>query len=81
MHFITFYSMNNCYYCKKAYELLKNEIKNGYIVVKTAKDAPDNFNAFPAFSYNQKISIGLPKSFESLCSKLEYSPKKYIGIL
>jgi len=68
---IIFYEMSSCGFCKKAKELLKPQIMSGEIVVKSSNEAPaGKFRGFPAFTYKDKIHMGLPKSYNELAEKL-----------
>ena len=71
---IIFYSMGSCGYCKKAEQLLAQEIASGKIIKKDASESPNGkFQGFPAFLHTEtgKTHMGLPQSFEDLLAKLE----------
>ena len=70
---VLFYNMETCPFCKKALDLLKDVINKGFIEVKPHTEAPSGINGFPAFVYNDKQHLGLPKSWDELSSALEYS--------
>lgn len=77
---IIFYKMNNCPYCVKAEEMLKEYIKNGSVVVKEHTTAPAGVRGFPHFvnTKNKLEYSGLPKSAEFLFESLK-SVEKYIN--
>ena len=77
---IIFYSMMSCPFCVKAQKLLQNEIENGEIIVKDAKDCKSGATGFPHFesaSDKTKTHTGLPKSKDFLYKKLEIVTEKY----
>ena len=77
---IIFYSMMSCPFCVKAQKLLQNEIENGEIIVKDAKDCKSGATGFPHFesaSDKTKTHTGLPKSKDFLYEKLEIVTEKY----
>lgn len=47
---ITIYSMEGCGFCNKAKVELSEEIKNGHVVVKSSKEAPEGIRGFPYFT-------------------------------
>jgi hypothetical protein len=76
---ITFYSMGaGCGFCVKAEQMLAPQIKSGVIVKRNASEAPQGkFQGFPAFEYNGATHMGLPKSFEELAGKLNFTQENY----
>ena len=70
---IIFYKMNNCGYCDKAEEMLKEPIANGQIVVKPANEANGKFRGFPSFKNprNGLTHSGLLQSVDFLSEKLK----------
>jgi glutaredoxin len=73
---IIFYIMEGCGYCGAAKETLKNEIKNGTVVVQPQSKAPPGVRGFPHFTHKDKSYSGAPKSFKILKDKLGYEPNK-----
>ena len=73
---ITFYSMGKrCSHCVRTEKhVLKEEIESGKVKVKPASEAPSDFDGFPAFvsEITGKTSIGAPKSYKDLVSKLNH---------
>lgn len=69
---ILFYSMPTCGYCKKAMQLLSNELASKEIVLKSSQEAPKGVSGFPYFvnSSNGKTHTGLPSSKMDLYAKL-----------
>ena len=65
--------MEGCGFCRKAKELLKNQIESGEIVLKDADESGGKYQGFPAFESlkNGKSHLGLPKSYNELLEKLE----------
>ena len=72
---ILFYSMPTCGYCKRAMQLLSNELASKEIVLKSSQEAPKGVSGFPYFvnSVNNKTHTGLPSSKMELYSKLGVS--------
>lgn len=73
---IKFYSADWCGFCKRAKEMLKNEIDNGIIVVLPHSEAK-GASGFPHFEYNGKTHTGLPSSPDKLKEALGYKKESF----